>query len=62
MERYLAGELDEANQISAPPSHVAVEDIFARVDIKRRPDLLVQRTESHILEAARSPASPVLLP
>src|ERR1700751_841693 len=41
---------------------MAVEDILARVHIERRPALLVQRTESDILEATRPTACPVLPP
>ena len=42
----MAGQLDKANQIAALAAAVAVEDIFARVDIERGPGFLVQRTES----------------
>jgi hypothetical protein len=40
---------------------VTVEDILARVDIKRRPVLLVQGTEPNILPAAGGPTLPVVL-
>src|ERR1700676_1911827 len=45
-ERQMPGQLDKANQIATLATAVAVENILARVDIERRPGLLVQRTES----------------
>src|ERR1700677_1925105 len=54
--------MKEANQIAALPAAVAVEDILLCVDVERGPALLMQRTETHILPAARRPANPVLLP
>ena len=38
-ERQPARQLDKANQVSALAAAVAVENIFARVDVKRRPGL-----------------------
>ena len=61
-EGQTAGQLDEANQISALAAAVTVENIFSRVDIERRPGLFVQRTEADQLEAARGSASPVMFP
>ena len=58
----MAGQLDEANQIAALAAAVAVENIFASVDIERGPGLLVQRTESDKLESTRRMTSPVVLP
>ena len=61
-ERQPARQLDKANQVSALSAAVAVEDILARVDIERGLGLLVQRTESDELGAARRMTSPVMLP
>ena len=49
----MAGQLDKANQIAALAAAVAVENILACVHIERGPGLLVQRTESDELGAAR---------
>src|ERR1039458_9017908 len=61
-EGQSAGQLHKANQIAAPAAAVAVENILARVDIERRPGLLVQWTESDDLGSARRMTSPVMLP
>jgi hypothetical protein len=58
----MTGSLNKANQVAALAAAVAVEDIFADVDIERGPGLLVQQTESDELGSARRPARPVLLP
>ena len=46
-EGQMTRQLDKANQVSALPAAVAVENILARVDIERGLGLLVQRTESN---------------
>jgi len=61
-EGQMAGQLNKANQVSALPAAVAVENIFARVDIERGPGLLVQRTESDELGSTRRMTGPVVLP
>lgn len=48
----MAGQLDKANQIAALSATVAIENILARVGIKRGLGLLVQRTESDELGMA----------
>ncbi len=59
----MAGQLDKANQIAALTAAVAVEEIFASVDIERRVGIRVQRTESDELGAvAGGPGNPILLP
>lgn len=59
----MAGQLDKANQIAALTAAVAVEEIFASVDIERRVGIRVQRTESDELGAvAGGPGHPILLP
>jgi hypothetical protein len=56
-------QLDKANQISTLAATVAVEEIFAGVDIKRRPRFRVQGTESDELAAvAGGLGDPILLP
>src|ERR1035441_5660621 len=57
----MAEQLNEANQIPTLAAAVAVEDILARVDIKRRPGLLVQRTEPDELGSTPRMTSPVML-
>ena len=62
-EGQMPGQLDKANQIAALAATVAVEEIFAGVDIERRPGFRVQGTESDELGAVtRRPAGPILLP
>ena len=62
-EGQMAGQLDKANQIAALAAAVAVEEIFASVDIERRPGFGVQRTEPDKLgTAAGRLTSPVPLP
>ena len=61
-ERQLARQLDKAQQIGALAATVAVEEIFAGVDIERRAGFRVQGTESDELGAvASTPGNPVLL-
>src|SRR5438045_8424672 len=45
-EGQLAGQLDKAQEIAALAATVAVEEIFAGVDIERRAGFRVQGTES----------------
>jgi hypothetical protein len=62
-EGQTAGQLDKANQIAALAAAVAVEEIFAGVDIERRLGFRVQGTESDELGAvAGGPGDPILLP
>lgn len=58
----MAGQLDKANQIAALAAAMAIEDIFAGVDIERGPSLLVKWTESDKLGSIRRMTSPVMLP
>src|ERR1039457_7399261 len=59
----MLGQFDKPNQVSAAATTVAVEEIFARVDIERRTAITVERTESHELPAAGGGArGPVALP
>lgn len=61
-EGQMAGQLDKANEIAALAAAVTVEEIFAGVDVERRPGFRVQRTESDELGAVtRRPGSPMLL-
>jgi len=61
-EGQLAGQLDKAQEITALAATMAVEEIFAGVDIERRPGFRVQRTEADELVAvAGRPDDPVLL-
>ena len=56
-------QLDKANQISALAATVAVEEIFAGVDIERRASFRMQGTESDELGAAAGRTrDPMLLP
>src|SRR6266478_2041329 len=56
-------QLDKANQIATLAATVAIEEIFARVDIERRPGFRVQGTKSDELGAVSGgPGGPVLLP
>src|ERR1035437_5652487 len=61
-ERQPTRQLDKANQITALAAAVAIENIFARVDIERRSSLLVQRTESDKLGSTHRLTNPVILP
>ena len=45
-ERQLARQLDKTQQIAALTATVAVEEIFASVDIERRAGIPVQGTEA----------------
>jgi hypothetical protein len=45
-ERQLARQLDKTQQIAALTATVAVEEIFASVDVERRAGLPVQGTEA----------------
>src|SRR6266550_7024263 len=61
-ERQLARQLDKAQQIGALAATVAVEEIFAGVDVERRAGFRVQGTEADELGAVASrPGNPVLL-
>jgi hypothetical protein len=55
-------KFDQANQVAAALTAVVVEQIFAGMDIERRPGFWVERTESHELlagsGAARGPVAP----
>src|SRR6266481_1842841 len=56
-------QLDKANQIATLAATEAIEEIFARVDIERRPGFRVQGTKSDDLGAVSGgPGGPVLLP
>ena len=56
-------QLNKANQISTLAATVAVEEIFAGVDIERRAGFRVQRTESDELGAVTGGlGDPILLP
>jgi len=62
-EGQLAGQLNKAQEIAALTTTVAVEEIFAGVDIERGTGFRVQGTESDELGAMTSrPEDPVLLP
>ena len=63
-ERQMAGQLDKANQIATLATAVAVEEIFASIDVERRLSFPVQRTESDELGGAVTCRAgvPVLLP
>jgi hypothetical protein len=59
----MAGQLDKANQVAALAAAMAVEEIFAGVDIERRPGFGVQRTKPDKLGTATGRlTSPVPLP
>ena len=59
----MTGQLDKAQKITALAAAVTVEEIFAGVDIERRPGFRMQWTESDELGAMTgSPADPILLP
>src|SRR5215469_1236233 len=47
----LQRQFDKANQVTAAPAAVAVEQVLVRVDVERGMSFLVQRTESHELRA-----------
>ena len=56
-------QFDKANQITALAATMAVKEIFAGVDLERRPGLWVQRTESNELGAVtRRSGGPIFLP
>jgi hypothetical protein len=54
-EGQVSGQLDKSNQVAALSAAMAVEDIFAGVDIERRPSFGMQRTEPDKLGAAVVP-------
>jgi hypothetical protein len=59
----MTGQLDKANEIAALAATVTVEEIFAGVDVKRRPGFRMQWTESNELGAESDrPGGPALLP
>ena len=59
----MAGQLDKAKEIAALAATVTVEEIFASVDVERRPGFRMQWAESNKLgpESDR-PGGPTLLP
>ena len=62
-ERQLARQLDKTQQIAALTATVAVEEIFASVDIERRAGIPVQGTEADELGTMTCRSrNPVLLP
>ena len=62
-EGQLTGQLDKANEIAALSATVTVKEIFAGVDVERRPGFRVQGTKSDELWSLSSrPGGPVLLP
>jgi hypothetical protein len=62
-ERQLARQLDKTQQIAALAATVAVEEIFASVDIERRAGIPVQGTEADELGTMTCRSrDPVLLP
>lgn len=62
-EGQMAGQLEQAQEIAALAATVAVEEIFAGVDIERGTGFRVQGTKSDELGAMTSrPEDPVLLP
>ena len=61
-EGQVSGQLDKADQVAALATAVAVEEIFAGVDIERRPSFGMQRTEPDKLGTATGrPTGPVTL-
>jgi hypothetical protein len=59
----MTGQLDKANEIATLATTVTVEEIFASVEIERRPGFRMQRTESNELGAESDrPGGPTLLP
>lgn len=62
-EGQMVGHLDKAKEVAALTPAVTVEEIFAGVDIERRPGVRIQRTESDELGAMSDrPGGPILLP
>ncbi len=61
-EGQMAGQLDKAQEIAALAAAVTVKEIFAGVDIKRRPGFRVQRTESDELGAVTGRLGGPILP
>ena len=62
-EGQVAGQLDKSNQVATPAAAVAVEEIFAGIDVERRPGFGVQGTEPDKLGTATGRLTgPVLLP
>ena len=62
-EGQLTGQLDKANEIAALSATVTVKEIFAGVDVERRPGFRVQGTKSDEFWSLSSrPGGPVLLP
>src|SRR6266853_6183516 len=56
-------QLDKANQLATLAATVAIEEIFARVDIERRAGFRMQGTKSDELGAeSDGPGGPILLP
>ena len=58
----MTGQLDKANEIAALSATVTVKEVFAGVDIERRPGFRMQGTESDELRAESDrPGGPTLL-
>jgi hypothetical protein len=55
-------KLDKANKVTAAAAAVAVEDIFACVDVERRMAFRMQWTQTNELLGANGPCHPVALP
>src|ERR1035438_1127043 len=56
------GKLHKADQVTAAPAAVTVEQILAGIDIERRPGIPMQRTESHELLARGGAATGPMAP
>src|SRR6516162_884637 len=60
-ERQIEEELDEADQVAAAATAVAVEQIFAGIPVKRRAGLLMQRAQAdELLAGAGTTRLPVM--
>src|SRR5207247_2425434 len=61
-EGQMAGQLDKAQEVAALTAAMTVKEIFAGVDVERRPGFRVQRTESDKLRTVTGRAGdPTLL-
>ena len=62
-EGQMVEQLDKAKEVAALAAAVTVKEIFAGVDVERRPGFRVQRTESDKLGAVTGrPGYPILPP
>ena len=61
-EGQMVEQLDKANEVAALAAAVTVKEIFAGVDIKRRPGFRVQGTESDKLGAVTDRLGYPILP